>query len=101
MAKYAYPAVFTQEENGLYSANFPDFESCYTSGENITDVLDMANDVLAFTLYDMEKTHKVIPKPSSPKNITADNNSFISMILCDTEEYRKYYDSKAGKQADQ
>ena len=30
MARYAYPAVFTPEENGQFSVNFPDLESCYT-----------------------------------------------------------------------
>ena len=29
MAKYAYPAIFTREENG-YSVVFPDIDGCYT-----------------------------------------------------------------------
>ena len=28
--KYAYPAVFTKEDNGAYSVAFPDIEGCYT-----------------------------------------------------------------------
>ena len=49
--KYAYPAVFTPEEKGMYSVNFPDLESCYTCGENLAEALVMAEDVLAMTLY--------------------------------------------------
>ena len=56
MAKYAYPAVFTPEENGLYSVNFPDVPSCYTDGEGIADALEMANDVLCLRLYDIEES---------------------------------------------
>ena len=51
MARYAYPAVFTPEENGQFSVNFPDLESCYTCGDDMKDALIMAEDVLAFTLY--------------------------------------------------
>ena len=50
MARYAYPAVFTPEENGQFSVNFPDLESCYTCGDDMKDALIMAEDVLAFTL---------------------------------------------------
>ena len=55
MAKYAYPAVFTPEENGRFSVNFPDLESCYTCGDDMKDALIMAEDALAFTLYDYER----------------------------------------------
>lgn len=32
MAKYVYPAVFTQEAEGGYSINFPDLPNCFTVG---------------------------------------------------------------------
>ena len=54
MAKYVYPAVLTQEENGMYSVKFPDIEGCYTSGENLADALFMAEDALALMLYAYE-----------------------------------------------
>lgn len=61
MAKYIYPAVFTPEEDGGYSINFPDIESCYTSAETLEEGLDMANDVLCLMLYDMEENGREIP----------------------------------------
>ena len=42
MAKYVYPAVFTPEEDGGYSINFPDIEGCFTQGENLADGMAMA-----------------------------------------------------------
>ena len=55
MAKYVYPAIFTKEENGCYSIVFPDLEGCYTTGDSLVDGIYMAEDVLAFTLYSLEK----------------------------------------------
>lgn len=97
MAKYAYPAIFTQEDNGMYSINFPDFEACFTQGDNLQDGLDMANDVLCLTLYDLEENKGEIPTPSNPLNITVGKNEFVTLVSCDTLQYRKYYDNKAVK----
>ena len=94
--KYAYPAVFTQEDAG-YSVNFPDFESCYTSGETIEESLEMAEDVLCLTLYRMEEKGECVPKPSPVSSVAAGADEFVSLVLCDTLEYRKFYDSRAVK----
>ena len=37
MAKYAYPAVFTHEEDGSYSIHFPDLEGCYTCSDSLEE----------------------------------------------------------------
>lgn len=97
MAKYAYPAIFTQEENGMYSISFPDFEACFTQGDDLLDGLDMANDVLCLTLYDLEENNGEIPTPSNPLAIIVEKNSFVTLVGCDTLMYRKYYDNKAVK----
>jgi predicted RNase H-like HicB family nuclease len=97
MAKYVYPAIFTCENGGGYSVLFPDFESCYTCGDDMADALDMAKDVLCLTLYGMEKEGKVIPAPSDIKMIRATDIDVVSLVGCDTEFYRRFYDSKAVK----
>lgn len=96
MAKYIYPAIFTPEDGG-YNVNFPDFESCYTEGNTLEEAMEMADDVLCLTLYDMEETGEKIPAPSSIKDIQTNENEFVSLIHCDTVEYRKYFDNKAVK----
>jgi predicted RNase H-like HicB family nuclease len=97
MSKHVYPAIFTEEESGGYSVFFPDFESCYTSGDNMADALNMAEDVLCLSLYDMEKDGKEIPAPSSSKAIKADSKSVVSLVGCDTDFYRRYYENKSVK----
>lgn len=94
--KYVYPAIFTQEEEGI-SVHFPSFESCYTSGETVLEAIEMAKDVLCLTLYDMEENQKAAPQPMSIKALVAAENEFVSYIECDTLEYRKFYESKAVK----
>lgn len=97
MAKYIYPAVFTNDKDGGYSISFPDLESCYTDGDDLQDAYDMASDVLCLTLYKMEESNKAIPEPSNVKSLKVHSDSFISLISVDTLEYRKLYDSKAVK----
>lgn len=96
MAKYIFPAVFTKDGD-FYVVSFPDIDGCNTQGESIQDALEMAEDVLCLTLYDYEEDGEKIPKPSDPKEIETDGSSFVSLIACDTIEYRKFYDNKAVK----
>lgn len=99
--KYIFPAVFTLDTtdenypNGVYLVNFPDLEGCYTDGETIEEAYKMAEDVLNLVLWDMEEDKKEIPKPSNPKEIKCDDNSFVSLVTADTLEYRKKYDKEA------
>ena len=96
MAKYVYPAVFTEEDCG-YSINFPDLPNCFTSGETLGEGIQMANDVLCLTLYEMEQKGETIPRPSSIHDISVEKNEFVNFIPCDTVEYRKFFDNRAVK----
>lgn len=67
MSIYTFPAVFTLEEDGKYSINFPDLEGCYTCGDNLDDGILMAMDVLDMVLREYKKSGKDIPEPSDLK----------------------------------
>ena len=95
--RYAYTAVFTQEENGLYSVTFPDLQGCYTSGDDMSDAVYMAQDVLNLTLFDLEQDKKVIPKASKPQDIKTSGEQFTSVIAVDTDTYRRFYENKSVK----
>lgn len=97
MAKYLFPAVFTQEDNGQYSVNFPDVPQCYTCGDDLQDAFDAAHDVLSLRLYDMEEAGESIPAPSSVQSVTIGARDIVSLVDCDTLEYRRLNDSKAVK----
>lgn len=93
--KYVYPAVFTKEQD-IYSVTFPDLDIA-TSGESIAEAVDMAKDALCLMLYDMEEHGVEIPAPSDIKEVSCHEDSFVSLIDCDTMEYRRYFGGKAVK----
>lgn len=95
--KYIYPAVFTKDGD-FYIVKFPDIEGCYTQGETLSEAVEMAEDALCLMLYDYEEEDKKIPEPSDIKKIkVSSNDDFVSLVSCDTLEYRKFYDNKAVK----
>ena len=96
MAKYVYPAVFTEEDSG-YSINFPDLPNCFTSGETLGEAIEMAGDVLCLTLYKMEQAGTAIPAPSDLRDVPVGNKEFVNFIPCDTVEYRRFFDNRAVK----
>lgn len=97
MAKYAYPAILTPEDNGLYAVRFPDLENCYTSGDDLADAIIMAEDVLALTLYGYEKDKRPVPAPSDRTTLSANPGEIVSLVACDTLEYQKMYNKKSVK----
>ena len=97
MKKYVYPAIFTPEEKGMYSVNFPDLDGCFTSGEDLADAIFMAEDVLAYSLYDLERDNLPIPDPSGITDFTLSNGQFVNLIACDTLEYQKMHNNRAVK----
>lgn len=96
MAKYIYPAIFAKEGDS-YTVRFPDLESCYTQGDSLQEAYEMASDVLCLTLYNLEEEGASIPLASEASSISAASGEFISLVACDTLEYRQYYDNKAVK----
>lgn len=93
----AYPAIFTRESSGLYAIDFPDVPQCYTSGECETDGIIMATDVLNIRLYEIEKNGELLPEPSRIEDIPPPESGFVTMILGDTDVYRRREKSRAVK----
>ncbi len=90
--KYVYPAIFTPED-GLYNVDFPDLPGCYTCGDDLADALYMAADVLGGFLSLAEELGDFIPAAS--ESIEIPEGSTFSMVLADTEQYRRLHSEKA------
>lgn len=95
MARYAYPAIFTPENNGCYSVDFPDIDGCYTCGDNLSDAIYMAEDALALMLYHYEVEDLPLPVISGEYELK--DGEFINYIRCDTLEYQKMNNNKSVK----
>lgn len=95
--KYIYVAVFTPEQSGGFSVNFPDLESCYTCGDTLEESIEMAEDVLALTLYEYEAEGKRIPPSTSIHSLKCTGDSFATLICCDTLQYQRKFSKRAVK----
>lgn len=95
--KYAYPAIFTPEDDGGFSVRFPDLEGCFTCGDDMPDALFMAEDALALVLYGYESDARAIPSPSKTEDLELEPGEFVNSVACDTIEYRKRFNNKAVK----
>lgn len=99
MAKYVYPAIFTPEDGGGFSIRFPDIKNCFTDADNLTTAMENANDVLCLMLYEMEQADQEIPAASTVMEMQsqAEDGEFVSLIACDTIEYRKFHNNRSVK----
>ena len=103
MAKYMYPAKFTQEDDGGFSVIFTDFDfegSKYgiaTQGDDLESAMKMAKDALCMMLYHAEQENADLPTPSKIQDIKVTKNEFVQYISCDTKFYEEYYKKKLIK----
>ena len=94
--KYAYPAIFTPEDDWIL-VSFPDLPGCFTDGKDIIEAMTFAGDALNLMLTTLENDEQPISKPSDIKSLDVPNNSFANMILSDTYAYRKSISKKSVK----
>ena len=93
--KYVYPAIFTPSEDGQYDVYIPDLPYCRTCGTSLADAIEMAEDAASMWLWDAENSKEIIPQAS----VGLEHNApqFISMIVADTDAYRRQHDNRAIK----
>lgn len=96
--KYVYPAVFEPAEEGGYIVTVPDIPRAFTQGDDMAEAILMAEDVIAMMLaMDYEDEGKPAPSPSSIRDIERTSEGVVSLVMADTDEWRKAADSKAVK----
>lgn len=76
---YAFPAIFTFEENGI-SVVFPDLPGCLPCGANEDEALRNAKEALQVHLYGMEEDNENIPEPSKISDLTLEANQAIVLV---------------------
>ena len=92
--KYVYPVIF-ENDDGKIGVTVPDIPSCFTFGDDIVDAIEMAEDVIEMMLVQYENEDKQVPKASCITDIKTSGT--VSLILADTDKWRKEFDSKAIK----
>jgi Uncharacterized conserved protein len=92
--KYVYPVIFEKDEDKI-GVKVPDVKGCYTFGDDLPDAMEMAADALSQFLASMEDHKEAIPVPSELDKINT--TGIVTLILADTDEWRKQFDNKAVK----
>ena len=89
-----YPAIFKkeiddyEETKDYYLIEFPDLYGV-TQGKDITDGMEMASDYLGIILSDYIENGEELPEPSEIKDIKTDENSFVTLVSVDLNDYIK------------
>ena len=84
--KTIYPAIFTQEENGMYSVVFPDLEGCFTCGDDLEDAVKMAEEAIGLYLSSALEEGEVIPEPTAIHKVVFSDNDFVTYVRANLAE---------------
>ncbi|MCL2049739.1 MAG: type II toxin-antitoxin system HicB family antitoxin [Defluviitaleaceae bacterium] len=87
--KTVYPAIFRPEHEGGYTILYPDLDGCISYGEDLTQALEMAQEVLGLYLVSLEERKLDIPAASDVKAIEADDNVIIVPVMVEVNQYRR------------
>lgn len=103
--KSAYPVVFYHAEEGGFVVAIPDIAGCWTQGDDLTDAIEMAKDLIEMMLVSFEDDNEKIPKPSTLEEAKkiADSydmefvtgNPIFSYVAINTDEWRKNNSEKS------
>ena len=97
--KKAYPAIFTPIEEGEFKGGYqvyiPDLPHTRTFGKDLADAIEMAEDASSMWIWDAENRKESIPDPS--ETLEHEHPQFISMVVADSDAYRRQMDSRAVK----
>jgi len=97
--KYVYPALFRTESIGGYSVRFPDIRQGGTSGSSMLEAIEYAEDFLCGSLYHMEEDGRPIPPVTDPATIKLNEGEFVTLVVVETDDYRKWHEEQAAMKA--
>ena len=75
---YNYPLII-HEEDGFWG-EFPDVDGCNAQGDSLQEIIEDAKGALETHLLSMLMDGEKINKPTHPKKIKTDKNSFVTII---------------------
>lgn len=93
---YLYYAIFTPDGD-KYNVSFPDLDGAFTFGENMSDALAMAHDLLEGWLIVAENEGDDIPNPSEPNAFKTEGNELIIPIEVDLKMAQLKHSNKLVK----
>ena len=93
--KQSYPVILSPDEPG-YCVYIPDFDA-NTQGNNLTEAIEMARDVIGLLGIDMIDEKRALPAPSDLKDVKSEASDIVTLVDVDFAEYRRKNDLKVVK----
>ncbi len=84
---FNYPLIIHNEDG--YWGEFPDVDGCNAQGDTLDEILKDASEALDLHLLSMLIDGEKLPKPTYPKDIKTDKNSFVTIISVDLDIKKK------------
>lgn len=77
-----YPCV-ARHEDGVYYANFPDFDACFTDAESLDELFVNTKEVLNGLINTIYENDMDVPMPSEADDIKLKNGEFLILVKAD------------------
>lgn len=77
-----YPCV-VRHEDGVYYANFPDFDACFTDAESLDELFVNTKEVLNGLINTIYENDMDVPMPSEADDIELKSDEFLILVKAD------------------
>lgn len=77
-----YPCV-VRHEDGVYYANFPDFDACFTDAESLDELFLNTKEVLNAVINTIYENDMDVPMPSEADEIKLKSDEFLILVKAD------------------
>ncbi|WP_058259661.1 type II toxin-antitoxin system HicB family antitoxin [Fenollaria timonensis] len=77
-----YPCV-VRHEDGVYYANFPDFDACFTDAESLDELFVNTKEVLNGLINTIYENDMDVPMPSEADDIKLKSGEFLILVKAD------------------
>lgn len=94
--KLCYPIILSEMEEGGYLVYVPDMQ-INTTGENISNALEMAQEAIELCGISYEDEKLPIPKPSPLSSVKTEDGETLLAVNVDFEAFRRMLDNKSVK----
>lgn len=94
--KYLYTAVLSPlEDSDGWCARVPDLPGCVTTGQDLTEAIDMITDAASLWLVVAEDKGMPIAEPTPQNELERGPDDVCSLVRIDTVAYRAQTDTRA------
>ena len=86
--KFIYPAIIRKEENGTFTATFPDLACCEAIGDSLDDVIEKANEAAVGWLeLELSEEMPMLPPVTDKDDLVLEEGELVRDICANVKFY--------------